>query len=63
MTQIKRLHRWSFKMDKLLYPTLYYSACACDYLSMLVITLMHGSKKGPKSLSDTVKYSVEDHPN
>ena len=61
--KIKRLHRGSFKMDKLFHPKLYYCECACDYLSMLVIKFIHGSKRGLKSLSDTAKHSVGDHPN
>ena len=54
----KLRNRWSFRMDKLFHHTLYWTY---DYLSMLGLTLIHVSKKGPlvSSPSDGYHFSVE----
>ena len=39
--KLQRCNRWILGMDKWLHPTLY---CACDYLSMLELKLIHVSK-------------------
>ena len=42
--KLQRLHRWSLGMD-IQFHTIYH--CACDYLSMLGLKLIHVSKGGP----------------
>ena len=44
--KLQQLHRWSLGMDKLFHPTLYW---ACHYISMLVLKLVHVSKRGLRS--------------
>ena len=46
--KLQRLHRWSLRIDKYIYPTLFNG---CNYLSMLVLKLIHLSKRGQWSLA------------
>ena len=41
-SKLQRCNRWNLGMNKSFHPTLY---CACDYLSMLVLKLIHVSTR------------------